>query len=533
MTPQQTRRGATQQILGWRAATATRVFALALATGQTISADRLPSLGVLLLGLALVVLIACSVDFDASPAVARLIPVAEGVLAAVILVTTVSPVSALLVYLAVPPVVAGLRAGWVTVLNAGLAIGVTLVGAWVAAEATGTTSPAIPGAVPWAALGVGVGLLAAWQTRSVRALEESQAPLLEAHRLLSQLHSVSRQLPGGLDSEKAAQSLLTEVTEATGAERALLFVRAGSKSVVPLTHTGGGMSGAEHDLARECLERRRRITSGQLAALLVRVGEHDVGAVVLRRSDAWRKPDLNTARSIIDRHSLRLDSALLFDDVRTVATTEERARLARDIHDGVAQDVASLGYLIDELLTLSAEPSVREVAEELRSEVSRVVGELRLSIFDLRQGVSEATSLSDALSEYARELGTRSGLAVEVSLDVSGPPLPFRTQAELLRIAQEAIANVRKHARATTLWISLATDGTRVRMAIADDGRATLAPVGRDGHYGLQTMRERAHRIGAELTLGTRPSGGAVVTVETRDTRPATNPPPVAVRTSP
>ena len=92
--------------------------------------------------------------------------------------------------------------------------------------------------------------------------------------------------------------------------------------------------------------------------------------------------------------SLRLATALAFDEVRTLVTADERQRLAREIHDGVAQEVASLGYVVDELAAMSDDPDVCAGLKELRGELSRVVTDLRLSIFDLRTEVGDGPGLA-------------------------------------------------------------------------------------------------------------------------------------------
>ena len=254
------------------------------------------------------------------------------------------------------------------------------------------------------------------------------------------------------------------------------------------------------------------VQQAEATALPLRVGDHVFGALVLGGRQV-HTTQLSDLQQLVDEQALRLDTALLFSDVSAIATTEERNRLARDIHDGIAQEVVSLGYLADEIAECD-DPAVQRSADDLRDEISRVVSELRFSIFDLRHDVDEAGSFSGALAEYIREIGTRSDLRVHLLLDERGPRLPRRTEAELLRIAQEAIGNVRKHARAVNLWVTLTTNDTELCLVVEDDGVGAAAP--RTGHYGLHTMRERAERINADLTLGPRADGGTTVTLRSR-----------------
>ena len=116
------------------------------------------------------------------------------------------------------------------------------------------------------------------------------------------------------------------------------------------------------------------------------------------------------------------------------------------MHDGVAQDVASLGYLVDNIAAAAppTRPRSTHVAR-LRKEVSRVVGELRNSVFDLRNEVGAGQGLGQSIASFARHIGSHSDLTVHVTLDESTVRLRPRVEAELLRIAQEAINNARRH----------------------------------------------------------------------------------------
>lgn len=494
----------------WRVTTAIRVFSLSLAAGQVLSYGSLGSVGVVLVALVLIGATCCAVELQQVRHTPWL-PVVEGVLAASLLGTTTGPVEPLLVYLAVPCVVAGVRHGWVTTANTWLASAAAMLASWGAAQTLGGTDAPVVTSLPWLTFGLGAGLLAAWLTRSVRNLEAAQAPYAAAHLLAGQLHALTHQTPMGLDVVSVARDLDDLVHHRAGAARSAVLV--GSPTDGLQFIAGRGPVGiADEQLAGHCVRQGRAMQQTEATALPLRVGDHVFGALVLGGGQVTTTR-LSDLQHLVDEQALQLDTALLLGDVSAIATTEERNRLARDIHDGIAQEVVSLGYLADEIAECD-DPAVQRTANNLRDEISRVVSELRFSIFDLRHDVDEAGSFSGALAEYIREVGTRSDLRVHLLLDERGPRLPRRTEAELLRIAQEAIGNVRKHARAINLWVTLTTDDTELCLVVDDDGVGAAAP--RTGHYGLHTMRERAERIDADLTVGPRADGGTTVTLRSR-----------------
>jgi signal transduction histidine kinase len=201
----------------------------------------------------------------------------------------------------------------------------------------------------------------------------------------------------------------------------------------------------------------------------------------------------------LEPQAVRLNAALLFTSVRESATSEERLRIAREVHDGVAQDVASLGYLIDSIGVSATDPAQVEDVARLRKEVSRVVAELRNSVFDLRNEVGATQGLGQSLASFARHIGSHSDLTVHVTLDESTVRLRPRVEAELLRMAQEAINNARRHSGGQNLWVDCRVQPPLAEIRIIDDGQG-LGP-GREDSHGLKIMRERADRIGADLEV--------------------------------
>lgn len=191
------------------------------------------------------------------------------------------------------------------------------------------------------------------------------------------------------------------------------------------------------------------------------------------------------------------------------AVAAERLRVARELHDGVGQHLVLLGYLIEEVTAIAGDGSIRDGLVALRDEVTRVAQELRQSLVGLREEARPEDGLAAALTSHAEEVARRSHLRIHLHLDERGPRPAPRVEREVLRVAQEAIANVHQHARAINLWVRLTTDAHQLLLVVEDDGIGNVAP--REGHFGLCGMRERAERIGADLELGPRRDGGTIV----------------------
>ncbi len=497
----------------WRVTTAVRIFAVVLAGGQAIDRGFLGPIGVVLLGVSIVAVACCAAELQTPGARSPWLSAAEGVMTGLLVGSAGAQAEPLLLCLAVPAVAAGVRSGRLATTNTSLITALTFGATGAALIPRNDIAAWLSSGLLWLAIGLGSGLLAAQQTRSLRKVEAAQAPYAAAHRLVAQLHSLVGDLPAMLDISHQAREIQDVAQAAVPADRSAVFVHGTSGALEP-TAVIGQLSSGDHDLARLCTFQGRHLQLTGRAAFPLRVGQNVIGALVLHPRGPLQAAEANALQEQLDEHSIRLETARLVDEVRSVATTEERNRLARDIHDGVAQRIVSLGYLADDLAARSRDQVTREGAEALRTEITRLVGELRFSVFDLRHDIDVAGGLSGALSEYVRELSTQSDLRVHLTLDERGTPASRLTEAEVLRIAQEALGNVRRHAHAVNVWVRLTTDGCRVRLVVEDDGIGRVVP--RPGHYGLHTMRERAELINADLDISPRADGGTVVTLQSR-----------------
>ncbi|KRB36972.1 sensor histidine kinase [Microbacterium sp. Root180] len=197
----------------------------------------------------------------------------------------------------------------------------------------------------------------------------------------------------------------------------------------------------------------------------------------------------------------------------------ERARLAREIHDTLAQGLSSIQMLL--YAAEKADPE-RPGAEHIRLARETAAG----SLADARRFIRELTppdlddrGLGGALRRLADSQWAAQGLHVNVRVS-DALDLPMHVQTALLRIAQGAIANVIQHAHATTATITLAADHDRLQFTIADDGegfdpdQAAIESLGRSDSFGLQATRERAEQLGGSLTIDTRPGEGTRLTID-------------------
>jgi signal transduction histidine kinase len=434
--------------------------------------------------------------------------VAEGFVAAVTAGVCL-PQGSILPYLIVPALLTGAAGSIVgVVLVAGCeAVGLLLI---LLSGPSTTRDAGLGLAAPWLVATLGAGAMAWWlsQLRSPTRLDDVSYE--SARRLLGQLRTVARRLSSGLDPVSMAEQILVLTHESLTDARSALFTRTEGGVLSPLSYRGfdAQQSLLPHgDLVERCWAEAEpahapqpsgRAGTRHRVVLPLRSGSRMLGVVVSETAAAPTPATLTELMRELDEQALRLDTALVFDEVRSLATMEERQRLAREIHDGVAQELASLGYLVDELSATTLLESDRVKLQGLRAEMTRVVSELRLSIFDLRSDVT--SGLGSALSDYVRAVGARSGLTVHLTLDESPTRLRGEVETELLRIAQEAVTNARRHSGAANLWVDCCIKPPYARLRIEDDGTGLGQP--RADSYGLKIMKERADRIGARLEIG-------------------------------
>ncbi|HEY0377292.1 MAG TPA: two-component regulator propeller domain-containing protein [Pyrinomonadaceae bacterium] len=202
---------------------------------------------------------------------------------------------------------------------------------------------------------------------------------------------------------------------------------------------------------------------------------------------------------------------------RFAAVLDERNRIAREIHDNLAQEILGISIqleLVSRTMSKDAE-ATKSHLDRARVLVRHSIAEARRYIWDLRSQALEQNDLPSALTETARRL--TAGTDVQAQVQVSGTfrPLSALIESNLLRIGQEAINNAVRHAEAQRILINLKFDSRRVQLSVRDNGRGFDTKTrGANGHFGLVGMRERAEQMGGTLFVESGAGEGTEVVVE-------------------
>jgi signal transduction histidine kinase len=330
-----------------------------------------------------------------------------------------------------------------------------------------------------AAVGLQLGLVAvlAARTRVLQLGTEREEALERANVLLTELHRVSQSLPASLD-------LPTVVRTATAQVQRLLKAESVVISVDP--------SSPPEDVDPELW----------CSVVPLRAHGRTVGYLALSRVLPLTVEERVALDDLAGQLGLALDNARWFGRVRAIAAQEERTRIARELHDRLGQDLAALGFELDAA-------SMPELADTVRGLTRR----LRHSLDDLRTEVDDDHDLGSGLATFLARVESRSGLRASLRL-AAGPRPPMNVERELLRVAQEAVTNVERHAQARRLsvvtrreqdWLVLEVSDDGIGMAVSPDDAVS------QGRYGVLGMRERAESVGGRVTVHSQAGRGTVV----------------------
>lgn len=199
-------------------------------------------------------------------------------------------------------------------------------------------------------------------------------------------------------------------------------------------------------------------------------------------------------------------------DSQSLSGADERARLAREIHDGLAQDLWLAKLAASKLARHpSLDDEGRALCEELLRSIDSGLAEARTAVLAMRPHDASTISLAELVERQVEEFADRFGIRVDSHVQ-QVRPVPPRVSIEILRILQEALNNVRKHANARRTIVRVDDRRTSLMLSIRDDGIG-FDPAIAAGGYGRQSMHERAQSIGARLMIESVPGSGTTVTL--------------------
>jgi signal transduction histidine kinase len=344
------------------------------------------------------------------------------------------------------------------------------------------------------------------------------------------LHRVSVAIAALTDVDHVLQAVVMHARELLGADVAVLLLegpdgRLDLRAAAGLRRaTGGhGPSTGDPDAGSGADAMLAFVDPGMAAARLSAplqrggqtIGLLAVGSGTVRSFDA---DEVETLSSLANQATIALEHARLEERLRELAVVDERERIARELHDGIAQ---VLGYVntksqaVDGFLEAGRVDEARVQLAELGSAARAVYVDVRESILGLRGPIEPGQGLGAALAAHARRVAEASRFALELAIDpeAAGLRLDPDAEAHVFRIVQEALTNVRKHATARRVRLVVRIAGGTLQVTVEDDGRGLgAAGTTRDmPGYGLRSMRERAARMGATVGITDRPGGGVAV----------------------
>ena len=351
--------------------------------------------------------------------------------------------------------------------------------------------------------------------------------LTETNRLLGVLNDLARTLPSSLDQADVVRTARHELMETFDARRIALLAYE-DKTYSTLVQDGFNLPPELDEIELPPVLRNAAETPGPLlvndltattdrqgCGLYIRlvVDNVDTGLLAIEHTEVRRytEQDRQLLAGMAEVLALTLANARSFNQLRSLAAAEERSKIARDLHDRLGQYLTYIALELERINTSMPSADLKELQEDVQGAVS----EFRDTLLELRAAVSAERPLGMVLTEVVDRFTKRSEVDVTLVTSERAERLPSRVENEFLRIAQEALTNVEKHAAAAKVHIRWSVTDGRGVLIVQDDGRGFDPALGIRGNaYGLVGMRERAASVGAILGISSEPGEGTTITVQ-------------------
>lgn len=344
--------------------------------------------------------------------------------------------------------------------------------------------------------------------------------LSSANQLLLSLQKIAITLPSSLDLETVLDQAVAQVPELVGAD--IVTILLANKDATRLTIVRGRGSAnllevAVKDLPphiREALDLNRSIAI-RLSQLEKGFAEEaSVGAYCALRSRGmvvglisaeWRveqdlKRQTQVLTGVADALGVAVDNAHIFRDIRRQSASDERRRIARDLHDRTGSGLAFVALELDRLYRNENDEQTRVEISTIREQVGLILTEVREMLFDLRVGLNGEVSLYDTIVDLSQRVTSRSRTLVTYELS-DLPEVDAYLSNEIWEIIKEAIINAERHSQGTKIQISSVVTDSLWTLSIIDNGIGIQPENKRPDSYGLTGVLERAETIGAKLVI--------------------------------
>ena len=381
-----------------------------------------------------------------------------------------------------------------------------------------------------------VAVLAAWFAfrlidRLARDLLERNEALESRNAALRAVYDVSLAVSGQADLEQTAGFIVGHARRLLGVDAAILALDApdGELRLRASSARSDVLRGADPALAPTPQPRGNELDRFLRPGFAVRLqapvarGDVRVGLLGVATSDrrTFSVADADTLSALAIQVGLALEAARLRDELKALAVQGERERIAREMHDGLAQ---VLGYVntksqaVETLLDDGRVDEARQQLVELATAARSVYVDVREAILSLSSPVPTERDLASSLEEYAAQYAESSKLAVrfKTTPEAAQAPLTAAVQSEVFRIVKEVLTNVRKHASAHRVTIQMSREENNLVVSVGDDGvgfdpQAVGSGRERWPHFGLAGMRERAESVCGSIVWRSKPGAGVEV----------------------
>lgn len=381
-------------------------------------------------------------------------------------------------------------------------------------------------------------------------IERMQREIVRRNQELAAVNSVALAVSESLNLDVILYRALDRVLQVTATEAGEIFLQDElTKEMVQRVHTGlfpeafqektrfrigedfaGAVAQSGEPIVVEDLscdprllrDKVKRVGFRSLVSVPLKSKNTVIGVINLATLSHRRftPEDVQLLANIGSQIAVAIVNAYLHQKVQGMAALEERERIAREMHDSLAQVLSYVNtktQAVRQLFATGQEAQAKAHLKELEDLARDAYADVREAILGLRSSASPQREMVSTLKEYIFRFSQLSNIRTELQVSDGGfPSLPMTTELQSIRIIQEALTNVRKHAMASHAWVRISTDGEQAEIVIEDDGHGFNVSDIRRGdwpQFGLQTMKERAESVRGSLDITSAPGQGTKVTL--------------------